>query len=253
MQHKKKTTGRFSQPGKFQVKQRRPDTPLKSSKGARRGIRRHQVSWFCYPVKRVVQFLAKCDFLDRAAHQLALEDSASWTAAQEQLKPMQETFERIYGDAKMQLGVATPSPETGGITPGAAKVRARHDLKLKPSQATGRCQAKNPCPNNSSPKKEKAEAFFRGKCRLCGSTVHALKDCKVSPDVKCRNCNKAGHLAKICASHIFSPLSAEQQQRRKMVANMIEQGENSSDKEAEQASALAVSRRVRNASPVYRC
>ena len=29
----------------------------------------------------------------------------------------------------MQLGVAAPSPETGGIAPGASKVRVRHDLK----------------------------------------------------------------------------------------------------------------------------
>ena len=78
------------------------------------------------------KFLAKCDFLHRAAHQLAQEDeenSAAWTAAQEQLQPMQETIERIYGDAQVQLGVAAPSPETGWITPRASKVRVRHDLK----------------------------------------------------------------------------------------------------------------------------
>ena len=43
------------------------------------------------------KFLAKCDFLHRAAHQLALEDeenSAAWTNAQEP-QPMQETVERI--------------------------------------------------------------------------------------------------------------------------------------------------------------
>ena len=83
--------------------------------------------------------------------------------------------------------------------------------------------------------------------------MHTLKNCKVSPDVECRNYNKAGHLAKICASHIFSPLTAEQQRRHRMVANLIEQGENSSDEEDQLASALAVSRRVRNASTVYRC
>ena len=49
-----------------------------------------------------------------------------------------------------------------------------------------------------------------GKCRRCGSTVHTLKDCKVASDVECRNCKKTGHLAKICASHIFNPLSAQQ-------------------------------------------
>ena len=37
------------------------------------------------------------------------------------------------------------------------------------------------------------------------------------------------------------------------MANLIEQGKNSSDKEGEQAKPLAVSRRVRNATPVYRC
>ena len=48
------------------------------------------------------KFLAKCDFLHRAAHQLALEDeenSAACLNAQEQLQPMQETIEHIYGDA----------------------------------------------------------------------------------------------------------------------------------------------------------
>ena len=69
--------------------------------------------------------------------------------------------------------------------------------------------------------------------------------------MECKNCNKAGHLAKICASHIFSSLTTEQQLRRKMVANIIEQGENSSDEEEQQAAALAVSRHVRNGSPVY--
>ena len=37
------------------------------------------------------KFLAKCDFLHRAAHQLALEDednAAAWMQAQEQLQPM---------------------------------------------------------------------------------------------------------------------------------------------------------------------
>ena len=82
--------------------------------------------------------------------------------------------------------------------------------------------------------------------------MHTFKDCKVSADVECRNCNKAGHLAKICASHIFSPLTAEQQRRRHMVANLIEQGEESDD-EVQQASTLAVSRPISNASPVYRC
>ena len=71
------------------------------------------------------KFLAKCDFIHRAAHQLALEDeenSATWMQAQEQLQPMQDTIERIYGDAQVQLGIAAPTPETGTVTPGAAKV-----------------------------------------------------------------------------------------------------------------------------------
>ena len=126
------------------------------------------------------------------------------------------------------------------------------NVTKKPSQATNRSQARNPRKTNPSPKKEKVEVFFRGKCRRCGSPVPTQKDCKVLPDMECRNCNKAGHLAKICASHIFSPLTAEQQQRRNMVANMIEQRENSLDEE-QQASALAVSRRVCNACPIYRC
>ena len=79
------------------------------------------------------KFLAKCDFLHRAAHQLALEDeenSAVWMNAQEQLQPMQETIERIYGDAEVQLGIGSPTPETGTVAPGAAKVHVRHNLKL---------------------------------------------------------------------------------------------------------------------------
>ena len=80
---------------------------------------------------------------------------------------MQETIERIYGDKAL-------------------------NVTKKPSQATNRNQAKNLRSSNASPKKEKAEMFFKGKCRRCGSTLHTLKDCKVAPDVECRNCNKAG-------------------------------------------------------------
>ena len=46
------------------------------------------------------KFLAKCDFLHLAAHQLALEDedyAAAWMHTQEQLQPMQDTIERIPG------------------------------------------------------------------------------------------------------------------------------------------------------------
>ena len=78
------------------------------------------------------KFLAKCDFLHRAAHQLALEDeenSAAWTNAQDQLQPMQETIERIHGDAQEQLGIGAPTPGTGTVAPGTAKVRVCHDLK----------------------------------------------------------------------------------------------------------------------------
>ena len=49
-------------------------------------------------------FFTKCDFLHRAAHQLALEDeenSVTWTNAKDQLQPMQETIEHIYGDAQV--------------------------------------------------------------------------------------------------------------------------------------------------------
>ena len=69
------------------------------------------------------KFLAKCDFLHRAAHQLALEDeenSAAWTNAQEQ-QPMQETIERIYRDPQAQLGIGAPTPETGNADGAAAQ------------------------------------------------------------------------------------------------------------------------------------
>ena len=78
------------------------------------------------------KFLAKCNFLHRAAHQLTLEDkenSAAWMNAQEQLQPMKETIKRIYGDAQVQLGIGAPTPETGTVAPGAAKVRVCHDFK----------------------------------------------------------------------------------------------------------------------------
>ena len=70
--------------------------------------------------------------MHRAAHQLALEDednAAAWMQAQEQLQPMQDAIERIYGDAQVQLGIGAPTPKTGTVTPDAAKVRVRHDLK----------------------------------------------------------------------------------------------------------------------------
>ena len=78
-------------------------------------------------------------------------------------------------------------------------------VKRNTPKVQNRSQAKNQRPNNASPKKELADAFFQGKCRRCVSTVHSLKDCKVAADVVCRNCSKSGHLTKICASHIFSP------------------------------------------------
>ena len=42
---------------------------------------------------------------------------------------MQETIEKIYRDAQVQLGIGAPMPETGTVAPGAAKVRVCHDLK----------------------------------------------------------------------------------------------------------------------------
>ena len=42
---------------------------------------------------------------------------------------MQDTIERIYDDAQVQLGIGAPTPETGTVAPGAAKVRVCHDLK----------------------------------------------------------------------------------------------------------------------------
>ena len=71
------------------------------------------------------KFLAKCDFLHRTAHQLALEDednAATWMQAQEQLQPMQDTIERIYGDAQVQLGIGAATPETGTVTTQAVGV-----------------------------------------------------------------------------------------------------------------------------------
>ena len=67
------------------------------------------------------KFLAKCDFLHRAAHQLALadeENAVAWMQAQDQLQPLQDTIERIYGDAQVQLGIGcllytSPSPRDG--------------------------------------------------------------------------------------------------------------------------------------------
>ena len=67
--------------------------------------------------------------LTRLSNQEKVRAETLWTAAQEQLQPMQETIERIYGHAQGQLGVGHPSPETGSIAPGAAKVCVRHDLK----------------------------------------------------------------------------------------------------------------------------
>ena len=68
-------------------------------------------------------------------------------------------------------------------------------VKRNTQKAQNRSQAKNQRPNNASPKKELADAFFQGKCRRCGSTVHSVKDCKVSAEVVCRNCSKTGHLS----------------------------------------------------------
>ena len=56
---------------------------------------------------------------------IALEDeqnSAAWMQAQDQLQPMQDTIERIYGNAQVQLGIGAPTPEKGTVAPGAAKV-----------------------------------------------------------------------------------------------------------------------------------
>ena len=78
------------------------------------------------------KFIAKCDFLHRAAHQLALVDEANvqqWTASQGQLKPLQKQIKRIYGDAQVEVGVAAQPPETGGVAPGASRVRVQMDPK----------------------------------------------------------------------------------------------------------------------------
>ena len=79
------------------------------------------------------------------------------------------------------------------------------------------------------------------------------KECKVAANVECRNCKKTGHVGKICASHIFGTQTG-QHKLRKYRANLVKQGENSyMDNKHETAQAMAISRRVHNASPVYRC
>ena len=78
------------------------------------------------------KFLAKSDFLHRAAHQLALKDDANaqtWQTAQNQLQPLQEQIERIYAYAQVQVGMAAQPHETGSVAPGASRVRIRMDLK----------------------------------------------------------------------------------------------------------------------------
>ena len=50
------------------------------------------------------KFLVKCDFLHRAAHQLGFVDEANqgvWQNNQNQLQPLQEQVERIYGGAQL--------------------------------------------------------------------------------------------------------------------------------------------------------
>ena len=120
----------------------------------------------------------------------------------------------------------------------------------KPSQTPGKSQARKPNQANSNPKREQE----MGKCRRCGSINYAVKECKVSANVECRNCKKTGHLVKKCANHIFSPMASQQKQPKKQEANLIEKGESfSSDDVNNAAQALAILRRVRNASHVYRC
>ena len=77
------------------------------------------------------KFLAKCNFLHRADHQLALADEANaqtWKMAQAQLQPLQETIESIYRVAQVQVGVATQPQETDSVAPGASQVWVRMDL-----------------------------------------------------------------------------------------------------------------------------
>ena len=44
-----------------------------------------------------------------------------------------------------------------------------YTVKRNTAKAQNRSQAKNQCPNNASPNKELADAFFQGKCRRCGT------------------------------------------------------------------------------------
>ena len=61
--------------------------------------------------------------------------------AQDQLQPLQDTIERIYGDTQVQLGIRAPTPEMGTVAPGAAKVSVRH--YLKPWELSARLRHRN--------------------------------------------------------------------------------------------------------------
>ena len=81
------------------------------------------------------KFLAKCNFLHRATHQLALGDKTNtqrWATAQAQLQPLQDQITRINRDAQVQVGVAAQPPETGSVTPGTSRVRLKWISTLGP-------------------------------------------------------------------------------------------------------------------------
>ena len=64
-------------------------------------------------------------------------------------------------------------------------------LYNKPSQA------------NINPKREKAETLFAENAVDVAALIIQSKSARWLPTLECRNCKKTGHLAKICASHIF--------------------------------------------------
>ena len=45
---------------------------------------------------------------------IAKTNAAAWMQAQDQLQPLQDTIERIYGDAQVQLGIGAPTRRSQG-------------------------------------------------------------------------------------------------------------------------------------------
>ena len=164
-----------------------------------------------------LKILRKCYFQHRAAHQLTLADGVNaqtWTQAQAQaqLQPLREQIERIYRDAQVKVGIAVQPPETGGVAPGASRVRVQ--MYLKPWDLSA-----NTNPTEFSRWRRKFEQYYLGSDMDVTSIPRqqaALSGCVNSDieqylysvigdntpvftpeptDVECRNCKKTGHLA----------------------------------------------------------